>query len=107
LDSFKLSFADEKYKLSLRPNALIEGVNYHIVDLFVENLYASTGRDSTLGIEKEYLLSANEERGASASIAAIPGPLPLLGVAAAFGCSRKLRKRIKGSKTLSLVGAID
>jgi hypothetical protein len=37
----------------------------------------------------------------------VPGPLPLLGVAAAFGYSRKLRKRIKGNKTLSLVGAID
>ncbi|MCP9884258.1 hypothetical protein KBY97_03820 [Synechococcus sp. ATX 2A4] len=28
----------------------------------------------------------------------VPGPLPLLGVGAAFGFSRKLRKRIKGSK---------
>ena len=27
----------------------------------------------------------------------VPGPLPLLGAAAAFGCSRKLRKRIKQS----------
>jgi len=29
---------------------------------------------------------------------AVPGPLPLLGVSAAFGWSRKLRKRIKSSK---------
>ena len=29
--------------------------------------------------------------------AAVPGPMPLLGVAAAFGYSRKLRKRIKSS----------
>jgi hypothetical protein len=28
----------------------------------------------------------------------VPGPLPILGVAAAFGYSRKLRKRIKASK---------
>lgn len=28
----------------------------------------------------------------------VPGPFPLLGVGAAFGFSRKLRKRIKGSK---------
>jgi hypothetical protein len=27
----------------------------------------------------------------------VPGPLPLLGIGAAFGMSRKLRKRIKGS----------
>jgi hypothetical protein len=29
--------------------------------------------------------------------AAVPGPLPVVGAAAAFGFSRKLRKRIKGS----------
>jgi hypothetical protein len=37
----------------------------------------------------------------------VPGPLPLLGVGAAFGYSRKLRKRIKTSKTpevLSVIG---
>jgi hypothetical protein len=27
----------------------------------------------------------------------VPGPLPILGIGAAFGFSRKLRKRIKGS----------
>ena len=32
---------------------------------------------------------------ASRSSASVPGPLPILGVAAAFGFSRKLRKRIK------------
>jgi len=25
----------------------------------------------------------------------VPGPLPILGAAAAFGCSRRLRRRIK------------
>jgi hypothetical protein len=30
--------------------------------------------------------------------ASVPGPIPLLGVGAAFGCSRKLRKRIKSLK---------
>ena len=34
---------------------------------------------------------------APASPAAVPGPLPLFGAAAAFGFSRKLRKRIKSS----------
>jgi hypothetical protein len=29
---------------------------------------------------------------------AVPGPLPIFGIAAAFGYSRKLRKRIKNSK---------
>jgi hypothetical protein len=35
--------------------------------------------------------SANQER-------SVPGPLPILGAAAAFGWSRKLRKRLKSSK---------
>jgi hypothetical protein len=33
---------------------------------------------------------------------AVPGPFPALGAAAAFGFSRKLRKRIKASKTLGI-----
>jgi hypothetical protein len=36
----------------------------------------------------------------------VPGPLPVLGAAAAFGYSRKLRKRIKGS-TLQAAATID
>ena len=36
----------------------------------------------------------------------VPGPLPLLGVGAAFGYSRKLRKRIKTSKNLEVISAI-
>ncbi|MFT5340466.1 MAG: hypothetical protein ACI9IO_002223 [Cyanobium sp.] len=34
---------------------------------------------------------------AAQSTASVPGPLPILGVAAAFGFSRQLRKRIKSS----------
>jgi hypothetical protein len=36
----------------------------------------------------------------------VPGPLPLLGVGAAFGYSRRLRKRIKTSKTPEVLSAI-
>lgn len=42
----------------------------------------------------------------SARVNEVPGPLPLLGVGAAIGFSRKLRKRIKGSKTLDVMSAI-
>jgi hypothetical protein len=38
---------------------------------------------------------------AGGSLANVPGPLPILGVAAAFGFSRKLRKRIKLHKGTS------
>jgi len=38
---------------------------------------------------------------------AVPGPLPLLGVGAAFGYSRKLRKRIKTKKSPEVLSAIS
>jgi len=41
-----------------------------------------------------------------ASVNRVPGPLPLLGVGTAFGFGRRLRKRIKGSKTLEVISAI-
>ena len=43
---------------------------------------------------------------ASARVNPVPGPLPLLGVGAAFGFGRRLRKRIKGSKTPEVISAI-
>lgn len=36
----------------------------------------------------------------------VPGPVPIIGVAAFFGYSRKLRKRIKNSKTPEVMRAI-
>jgi hypothetical protein len=41
-----------------------------------------------------------------AKINQVPGPLPLLGVGAAFGFSRNLRKRIKTSKSPEVMSAI-
>jgi hypothetical protein len=37
----------------------------------------------------------------------VPGPLPALGAAAAFGYSRKLRKRIAQRKEVPVASAID
>jgi len=37
------------------------------------------------------------------NFAQVPGPLPILGIGAAFGFSRKLRKRIKGSGTAEMM----
>jgi hypothetical protein len=42
--------------------------------------------------------SANGLQCADGFISKVPGPLPLLGVAAAFGYSRKIRTRIQGSR---------
>jgi len=41
----------------------------------------------------------------SPSTSSVPGPLPLLGVGAAFGYSRKLRTKIKTSKTPEVLSA--
>lgn len=46
--------------------------------------------------------------GVDADVAqAVPGPLPILGVASAFSYSRKLRKRIQASRVLRVTKAID
>ena len=37
----------------------------------------------------------------------VPGPLPILGIGAAFGFSRKLRKRIKGSGAAEMMTTIS
>lgn len=37
----------------------------------------------------------------------VPGPVPFFGAAAAFGYSRKLRKRMKENKAIPVVSAID
>lgn len=42
----------------------------------------------------------------STCVPSVPGPLPLLGVGAAFGYSRRLRKQIKTSKTQEVMSAI-
>ena len=39
--------------------------------------------------------------GTSGGTASVPGPLPIFGTATAFGFSRKLRKRIKGSASIN------
>jgi hypothetical protein len=41
----------------------------------------------------------NFKAAASAQSAGVPGPLPIFGVASSFYFSRKLRKRIKASKS--------
>jgi hypothetical protein len=43
----------------------------------------------------------------SNDFAQVPGPLPILGIGAAFGFSRKLRKRIKGSGTAEMMTTIS
>jgi hypothetical protein len=54
----------------------------------------------------EYLGADGISHGEVEDYAPVPGPLPLLGVGAAFGFSRKLRKRIKTSKTPEVLSTI-
>jgi hypothetical protein len=57
--------------------------------------YAFTATDGTLSLNNSF--SAKFEH-TWAQATKVPGPLPALGLAAAFGYSRKLRKRIKSSE---------
>jgi hypothetical protein len=61
--------------------------------------YSFALRDGTLEVRQNSgpNLGIENTIWAQAALVATPGPLPALGVAAAFGYSRKLRKRIKSS----------
>ena len=48
----------------------------------------------------------NYTRGGGCCRTEVPAPLPLLGVGAAFGFSRNLRKRIKTSKSPEVMSAL-
>jgi hypothetical protein len=65
----------------------------------IDKLYSLTD-----GFTKSGLTGATD--GHFLTTAQVPTPLPLLGVGAAFGYSRKLRKRIKTSKTPEVMSAI-
>ena len=59
-------------------------------DLFIKDEYAPGLRGSLTTLNNSFTQGdTSDER--------VPGPLPLLGAGAAFGFSRKLRSRIKGS----------
>jgi len=66
----------------------------------------STADIASLRLGDSFVGIANFTFDDASPMAAVPGPLPLLGVGAAFGYSRKLRKRIVSSKVLPVAGAI-
>lgn len=72
-------------------------------DYFIQR---STADIATLRLGDSYVGIANFTFDDASPMAAVPGPLPLLGVGAAFGYSRKLRKRIVRSKALPVANAI-
>jgi hypothetical protein len=72
-------------------------------DYFIQR---STADIATLRLGDSYVGIANFTFDDAPGMAAVPGPLPLFGVAAAFGYSRKLRKRIVRSKALPVDSAI-
>lgn len=72
-------------------------------DYFIKR---STADIATLRLGDSYVGIANFTFDDAPGMAAVPGPLPLFGVAAAFGYSRKLRKRIVSSKALPVANAI-
>jgi hypothetical protein len=64
-----------------------------------------TGNHATYGGPLYYATSTLVTSAAAGPSASVPGPLPILGLAAAFGFSRKLRQRIKLHKGTSAVSA--
>lgn len=74
----------ESYNLSFSTIGINSGVSFYIQRNSFDIATFRVG-DSYAGI-------------ANFTYNAVPGPLPILGVAASFGYSRKLRKRIKSSK---------
>jgi hypothetical protein len=65
----------------------------------------STADIASLRLGDSFVGIANFTFDDASPMAAVPGPLPLLGVGAAFGYSRKLRKRIVSSKVLPVASA--
>lgn len=74
----------ESYDLSFSASGINSGASFYIQRNSFDIATFRVG-DSYAGI-------------ANFTYNAVPGPLPILGVAASFGYSRKLRKRIKSSK---------
>ena len=72
-------------------------------DYFIQR---STADIATLRLGDSYVGIANFTFDDAPGMAAVPGPLPVFGAAAAFGYSRKLRKRIVSSKAVSVANAI-
>jgi len=66
----------------------------------------STADIASLRLGDSFVGIANFTFDDASPMAAVPGPLPLLGVGAAFGYSRKFRKRIVSSKVLPVASAI-
>ena len=82
-------------------SAWVEGVNY----------VQFTGLRSVNGSLTVQNLALNDKFSMNgfqlqADLIPVPAPLPLLGVGAAFGFSRNLRKRIKGTKTPEAMSAL-
>ena len=77
-----------------------------IMQIVPEDLNGRTGGLFEVGITTLPLCTQNTLINSVCAPVPAPSPLPLLGVGAAFGFSRKLRKRIKISNTPEVISAI-
>jgi hypothetical protein len=89
----------ESYSLNFNTG----GGNNTGFDYFIQR---STADIATLRLGDSYVGIANFTFDDASRMAAVPGPLPLLGVGAAFGYSRKLRKRIANGKVMPVASGI-
>ncbi len=79
---------------------LVNGIGSGSDSIEVAWYAARTGQSPIVQFSQTTLSRTLSVTYAQASLVPVPGPLPLFGAAAAFGFSRKLRKRINDSKAV-------
>ncbi len=89
----------QSYKTAVGlPVSYVPGTPLSASMIFINKTLADLGLSSTSGLLGEWVLTGTSEKfqvwAGSAPTTSVPGPVPILGVAAAFGWCRRLRKRI-------------
>jgi len=97
VDSASTGFGSSVLKTIINPPVSITSVNGGIVDVPLSGVFVDV-TDSYSVTNTGGMNSFNNGYQQQDIIPHVPGPLPLFGIGAAFGFSRRLRNRIKGSR---------
>jgi len=97
VDSASTGFGSSVLKTIINPPVSITSVNGGIVDVPLSGIFVDV-TDTYSVTNTGGMNSFNNGYQQQDFIPNAPGPLPLLGIGAAFGFSRRLRNRIKGSR---------
>jgi hypothetical protein len=97
VDSASTGFGSSVLKTIINPPVSITSVNGGIVDVPLSGIFVDV-TDTYSVTNTGGMNSFNNGYQQQDFIPNAPGPLPLFGIGAAFGFSRRLRNRIKGSR---------